>query len=43
MNAILLPVMFCAALLPAAAHAADISPSLWAITLETRGNVVPGR
>ena len=42
MKAILLPALFCAALLPAAVHAADISPGLWAITMETRGNVAPG-
>ena len=42
MKAILLPALLCAALLPAAAHAADISPSLWAITMEPRGNVAPG-
>ena len=42
MKAILLPALLCAALLPAAARAADISPSLWAITMEPRGNVAPG-
>ena len=41
MKAILLPALLCAALLPAAARAADISPSLWAITMEARGNVAP--
>ena len=44
MKAILLPALLCAALLRAAARAADISPNLWwAITVETRGNVARGR
>ena len=42
MKAILLPAMFCAALLPTTAQAADISPGLWAITMETRTNAAPG-
>lgn len=42
MKAILIPSLLCAALLPAVANAADITPGLWAITMETRTSAAPG-
>ena len=42
MKAIFIPSLLCAALLPAVAHAADITPGLWAITMETRTSAAPG-
>ena len=37
-----LPVLLCAVALLPAAHAVDITPGLWAITMETRTSATPG-